>query len=90
MEAEVEAESGVDVNVHVQASSRALATSERATLVRVEPSQVFETIEVFCRFLLGALGVALLFTGQISRVLAETCSVAGRTALILAKGEGDD
>jgi hypothetical protein len=85
-----EAESGVDVSVRVQASSRALAPIERSSLVRVEPSQVFETVEVICRFVLGVVGVTLLFTGQVSRVLAETCSVAGRTALILAKGEDVD
>lgn len=96
MEAEVEAESeassDVDVSVRVQTSSKALAHGQggSALLVRWEPSAALETAETVCRCVLGVIGVVLIMAGHVSRVLAETCSVAGRTAVMLARGEGDD
>lgn len=92
LDTESAAAADVDVNVRVQASSRssALARETPAMLVRMDPHTALEVAEKACTLVLGLIGVVLLMTGHVTRVISETCSVAGRTAIILAKGEGDD
>lgn len=70
----------VSVAVHVQS---------RSTLSRAVPHYTLQTLETACRVTLGVLGVLLMTVGSLCRVLAEPLSVAGRTALIIARGEDE-
>lgn len=78
----LEQSSDVSVAIQVRTSSRVLA--------RTVPAYTLATLEIAARLVFGLFGVVLIVAGSVCRVLAEPLSIAGRTAMLLAQGEGDD